>query len=50
MSELLKIEDINFINLQYGDTEEEINDLKINTKSKLIQPMSLINLMTLIVY
>jgi tetratricopeptide (TPR) repeat protein len=28
MIELLKIKDINFINLQYGNTEEEINDLE----------------------
>ncbi len=28
MIELLKIKDINFINLQYGNTEDEINDLE----------------------
>ena len=28
MIELLKIKDVNFINLQYGNTEEEINDLE----------------------
>jgi ADP-heptose:LPS heptosyltransferase len=28
MIELLKIKDINFIDLQYGNTEEEINDLE----------------------
>jgi len=28
MIELLKIKDINFINLQYGNTEEDINDLE----------------------
>jgi tetratricopeptide (TPR) repeat protein/ADP-heptose:LPS heptosyltransferase len=35
MSKLLKIEDINFINLQYGDTEEEIKDLKKKHQVKI---------------
>lgn len=39
MTELLKIQDINFINLQYGNTEDEINDLDREAGIK-IDPLS----------
>ena len=35
MIELLKIKNVNFINLQYGNTEDEINDLEIEHGIKI---------------